>query len=133
MSPWSGRTDPDGNMYNYFTIDGPNNFPGWENEEVNALLKQARTETSLKSRAERDEQAQEIIAEETPLLFLAFPMTLQAPVEDWIGFRIPMARYVCSSCRSGRSSKSRPRKEPRPSPKTPGGSAGSTRDHGRTA
>jgi peptide/nickel transport system substrate-binding protein len=85
MSPWSGRTDPDGNMYNYFTIDGPNNFPGWENEEVDGLLEQARTETTQEARAALYQQAQEIIAEETPLLFVAFPMTLQASVEglDW--------------------------------------------------
>lgn len=88
MSPWSGRTDPDGNMYNYFTIDGPNNFPGWENEEVDALLEQARTEATQEARAALYQQAQEIIAEETPLLFVAFPMTLQASVEglDWVQY-----------------------------------------------
>lgn len=88
MSPWSGRTDPDGNMYNYFTIGGPNNFPGWENEEVDGLLEQARTETTQEARAALYQQAQEIIVEETPLLFVAFPMTLQASVEglDWVQY-----------------------------------------------
>ncbi|UMA66837.1 ABC transporter substrate-binding protein (plasmid) [Roseivivax marinus] len=78
MSPWSGRSDPDGNMFNYFTIDGPNNFPGWENEEVDGLLKQARVETDQAARADLYAQAQQIIADEAPLLFLVFPQTLQA-------------------------------------------------------
>jgi peptide/nickel transport system substrate-binding protein len=82
MSPWSGRSDPDGNMYNYFTIDGPNNFPGWENEEVDRLLKEARIETDQPARAELYAQAQRIIAEEAPLLFLVFPQKLQASVSD---------------------------------------------------
>ncbi|WP_299818987.1 ABC transporter substrate-binding protein [uncultured Jannaschia sp.] len=82
MSPWSGRSDPDGNMYNYFTIDGPNNFPGWKNEEVDRLLKDARTETDQTARAELYAQAQRIIADEAPLLFLVFPEKLQASVAD---------------------------------------------------
>lgn len=82
MSPWSGRSDPDGNIFNYFTIDGPNNFPGWENEEVDSLLNEARTETDQAARAELYAQAQQIIADEAPLLFLVFPQMLQASVGD---------------------------------------------------
>ncbi len=86
MSPWSGRSDPDGNIFNYFTIDGPNNFPGWENEEVDRLLNEARTETNQTARAELYAQAQQIIADEAPLLFLVFPQMLQASVTDldWV-------------------------------------------------
>ncbi|WP_168771127.1 ABC transporter substrate-binding protein [Palleronia sediminis] len=82
MSPWSGRSDPDGNIFNYFTIDGPNNFPGWENEEVDRLLNEARVETDQAARAELYGQAQQIIADEAPLLFLVFPQMLQASVAD---------------------------------------------------
>ncbi len=85
MSPWSGRTDPDGNMFNYFTLDGPNNFAGWKNPETDDLLKQARAETDTAERADLYRQAQRIIADEAPMLFLAFPETLQASVTglDW--------------------------------------------------
>lgn len=85
MSPWSGRTDPDGNMFNYFTIDGPNNFAGWENAEVDDLLRQARAETDTAARADLYHRAQDIIDEEAPMLFVAFPETLQASTEalDW--------------------------------------------------
>ncbi len=88
MSPWSGRTDPDGNMFNYFTIDGPNNFPGWTNEEADAVLRQARTETDQQARAALYQQAQQIVADEVPLLFIAFPETLQASVGglDWVQY-----------------------------------------------
>ncbi|WP_158234199.1 ABC transporter substrate-binding protein [Oceaniglobus indicus] len=99
MSPWSGRSDPDGNMFNYFTIDGPNNFPGWENGEVDRLLKDARIETDEAARAKLYSEAQKIIADEAPLLFLVFPQTLQASISDldWIqwpdgAFRLQFAK-----------------------------------------
>ncbi len=88
MSPWSGRSDPDGNMFNYFTIDGPNNFAGWQNEEVDSLLKQARAEPEQPARAALYQKAQRIIAEEAPMLFVAFPATLQASTKalDWVQY-----------------------------------------------
>ena len=41
-SPWTGRPDPDGNMYNWFTKGGPNNFSGYSNDDVDSLMKKAR-------------------------------------------------------------------------------------------
>jgi peptide/nickel transport system substrate-binding protein len=88
MSPWSGRPDPDGNMFNYFTMDGSNNFAGWKNEEVDSLLKDARIETDQPARATLYQKAQLIIADELPLLFTAFPNNLQASVAnlEWMQY-----------------------------------------------
>ena len=88
MSPWSGRTDPDGNMFNYFTKTGPNNFAGYQNDKVTQLLEQARALTVEAERAKIYREAQNLIARDAPMLFLAFPATLQASIKalDWVQY-----------------------------------------------
>ncbi|EFH10687.1 ABC transporter substrate-binding protein, partial [Teichococcus cervicalis] len=78
MAPWSGRYDPDGNMFNYFTQDGPNNFAGYASEPVTALLRQARSVSGQAERAALYRQAQRLLAEDAPMLFLHFDAILQA-------------------------------------------------------
>jgi peptide/nickel transport system substrate-binding protein len=88
MSPWTGRTDPDGNLYNFFTKGGSNNFMGYQSDKVTALLNSAR---STPAQAERSKLYREIeaqIAADAPMLFLTFPATLQASVKrlNWQQF-----------------------------------------------
>jgi peptide/nickel transport system substrate-binding protein len=78
MSPWSGRYDPDGNMFFYFTKGGPNNFPGYDSDRMTALLTQARSETVQATRAKIYHEAQNLLAEDAPMLFLHFDAILQA-------------------------------------------------------
>ena len=78
MAPWSGRYDPDGNTFNYFSKDGPNNFAGWQSDEVTAILQQARSETAEARRAPLYRAAQARIIEEAPMLFVHFDAILQA-------------------------------------------------------
>ena len=40
---WSGRTDPDGNLYSFHACNAPNNNGGYCNAEVDKLLNEART------------------------------------------------------------------------------------------
>lgn len=86
-APWSGRPDPDGNMYNYFTIGGPNDFAGWENEQVDSLLNEARVTLDQERRAELYQEAQKIIAEEAPLIFFHHDAILQAATSEVEGYR----------------------------------------------
>jgi peptide/nickel transport system substrate-binding protein len=88
MSPWSGRSDPDGNMFNYFTKTGPNNFAGWQSDKVDDLLQKARTTTDRKARAALYREAERAIAEEAPMLFLTFPAILQASTKalEWLQY-----------------------------------------------
>ena len=86
-APWSGRPDPDGNMFNYFTIDGPNNFAGWVNEEADALLREARITLDQAERARLYQEAQAIIAEEAPLVFFHHDAILQAASTSVVGYR----------------------------------------------
>jgi peptide/nickel transport system substrate-binding protein len=78
MSPWSGRSDPDGNMFNYFTKTGPNNFAGWQSDTVTDLLTKARSVVDIAERAKLYRAAEEAIAAEMPMLFVHFDATIQA-------------------------------------------------------
>lgn len=78
MSPWSGRYDPDGNMYFYFRTGGPNNFPGWSDARMDALLDEARSGGDQAGRAKLYHEAQRLLAQEAPMLFLHFDAILQA-------------------------------------------------------
>ena len=78
MSPWSGRYDPDGNMFFYFSKGGPNNFPGYDSAEVTAWLAEARTATDQAARVQLYHKAQRKLAEDAPMLFLHFDAIIQA-------------------------------------------------------
>ena len=78
MSPWSGRYDPDGNMFNYFTKSGPNNFAGYDSADVTALLEEARSTSDRPARAAFYKRAQVKLVEDAPMLFLHFDAILQA-------------------------------------------------------
>jgi peptide/nickel transport system substrate-binding protein len=47
---WSGRVDPDGNLYNLQESKGPLNYGGEDNPTVDRLLKQARVVTTMARR-----------------------------------------------------------------------------------
>ena len=81
-SPWSGRSDPDGNLFTYFTISGPNNFAGYTSDDVTRLLEDARQEVDQRRRAQLYRRAETIIADDLPMLFLMFPATIQASSSD---------------------------------------------------
>lgn len=100
MSPWSGRTDPDGNLYNYFTKTGPNNFMGYQSDKVTDLLEKARSAPDQARRAALYREADQQIAVDAPMLFLTFPATLQASAKSlqWLqypdgAFRLQFARF----------------------------------------
>ena len=100
MSPWSGRTDPDGNMYNYFTKSGPNNFMGYQSDKVTELLEKARSAPAQADRAKLYREAEAQIAIDAPMLFLTFPATLQASTKslNWLqypdgAFRLQFAKF----------------------------------------
>jgi peptide/nickel transport system substrate-binding protein len=101
MSPWSGRTDPDGNIYNYFTNSGPNNFMGYQSDKVTDLLDKARSAPAQADRAKLYREAEAQIATDAPMLFLTFPATLQASTKslNWLqypdgAFRLQFARFA---------------------------------------
>lgn len=76
-SPWAGRSDPDGNMFNWFTVEGPNNFTGYRNQTVDRLLKEARSAASPGARTPLYREAERLIADDAPMLFVHFDAALQ--------------------------------------------------------
>ncbi len=50
FTPWSGRVDPDGNLYAFHHSRGPDNYANAQDPEIDALLDKQRTETNVDAR-----------------------------------------------------------------------------------
>ncbi len=50
VTPWSGRVDPDGNLYQFHHSRGADNYGNAQDPELDALLDRQRTETNLEAR-----------------------------------------------------------------------------------
>jgi peptide/nickel transport system substrate-binding protein len=75
---WSGRTDPDGNAYTWFTTDGSINDMSYSNARVDKLLSKARTVSDHKTRAKLYAQVSKILQEDAPYIFLFHPKDFKA-------------------------------------------------------
>jgi len=75
---WSGRPDPDGNLYSWFHTGGGNNNTLYSNPQVDSLLEAARTATDQATRAQNYIQAQSLIVNDVPYVFLYHGVALQA-------------------------------------------------------
>jgi peptide/nickel transport system substrate-binding protein len=67
---WSGRLDPNGNMYNFLTTDGGYNRTGYSNRQVDQLLADATATYDTQERIALYGQAMQIVHEDNPLIFL---------------------------------------------------------------
>ncbi len=74
---WSGRPDPDGNVYNYFHSKGGGNRGNYNNPEVDKLLEQARAVAEPAQRKLLYTQATKLIAEDVPQVFIRFPAEIK--------------------------------------------------------
>ncbi|MCC7347497.1 MAG: ABC transporter substrate-binding protein [Variibacter sp.] len=67
---WSGRTDPDGNVFIFHRSKAPQNNPGYSNAEVDKLLADARIPSDMAQRKAIYEKLTKIILEDAPKLYL---------------------------------------------------------------
>jgi peptide/nickel transport system substrate-binding protein len=67
---WSGRPDPDGNVYSFHKCNAPNNYPAYCNPDVDKLLDDARLVTDMAQRKAIYEKLTAIIHADNPLLYL---------------------------------------------------------------
>ena len=67
---WSGRIDPDGNVHPFWTTGGGQNDGRYSNPEVDRLLNQARTIYDVPARKALYDQAQRIIQDELPVIYI---------------------------------------------------------------
>ncbi|SEC41216.1 ABC transporter substrate-binding protein [Paenibacillus sp. GP183] len=73
ISVWSGRSDPDQNIYDFFRTGGVLNRSTYSNQEVDKLLDEARLVVDEGKRKLIYDKAMKIINEELPFVFLYHP------------------------------------------------------------
>jgi len=84
---WSGRTDPDGNIYNFKTCRGSLNVGRYCNAQVDALLDQARTVADMTARKALYDQVETILQDELPAFYLYYqplPFALSNKVQGFV-------------------------------------------------
>jgi peptide/nickel transport system substrate-binding protein len=74
---WSGRPDPDGNIYGYFHSEGGLNRGSYSNAEVDELLDQTRAVSDQDERRALYSELLTIVAEEAPMIFVRFPAEIK--------------------------------------------------------
>jgi peptide/nickel transport system substrate-binding protein len=67
---WSGRTDPDGNLYNFLSCKGPLNYSGYCNESVDAEIAAARIVADPAERAQHYAKVAEQVLKDRPVIYL---------------------------------------------------------------
>src|SRR5215469_5966580 len=84
---WSGRSDPDGNVYSFYKCKAPLNYSGYCNPEVDNLLDQSRIPSDMAQRKAIYEKMAKIILEDAPILYLYHPRMLIAHTTRLEGYR----------------------------------------------
>jgi peptide/nickel transport system substrate-binding protein len=67
---WSGRADPDGNVYSFLACKQPLNYSGYCKPEVDALLNEARSKQTAADRMKAYEQVAKFAQTDNPILYL---------------------------------------------------------------
>ena len=73
---WSGRTDPDGNIWNFWHSGAPNNYPAYSNPDVDKALEDARKTSDVKERAALYAKAQTQELADLPINYLWSPQNI---------------------------------------------------------
>ncbi len=85
---WSGRVDPDGNLYTFNACDGALNGGSYCNPAVDRLLTEARTHIDFATRMGAYEQAARIYLAERPYIYLWHPALIYGVSRRLDGFRL---------------------------------------------
>jgi peptide/nickel transport system substrate-binding protein len=87
MLAWSGRTDPDGNLYIFHKSGAPQNYGGYSNPQVDKLLDEARIKNDPKERKALYEKVAETLLSEGSVLYLYHRRVLIAHTNKLEGYR----------------------------------------------
>jgi peptide/nickel transport system substrate-binding protein len=82
---WSGRVDPDGNVYNFWFTGSALNRSGYSNPQVDKLLTEARLVTDQEERKKMYTEATKQVLEDRPLIYLYHPVNYLAMAPDVVG------------------------------------------------
>ena len=83
---WSGRTDPDGNIYSFVSCGGGLNDGKYCNKEVDAALQTGRTASDFAARKAAYDKVTEITDKELPIIYLFHQQWLWAMSKTLKGF-----------------------------------------------
>ena len=83
---WSGRTDPDGNIYSFAKTGQPNNYGGFSDPEVDAWLDEARTKGAPAERKAIYEKAAAKLIDEGGIIYLYHRLVIIAHSTRLTGF-----------------------------------------------
>ena len=84
---WSGRADPDGNLFSFYGCKQPLNYAGYCDNEVEALLNQSRTQRDPAERRKTYEQIAARVLKERPIIYLYHRNWLYAASPKLTGMR----------------------------------------------
>jgi len=87
MLAWSGRTDPDGNLYSFYKCKAPLNYPGYCNPEVDKLLDQSRIPSDPAARKAIYAKITKILLTDDSILYLYHRRILIAHTAKLQGYK----------------------------------------------
>jgi peptide/nickel transport system substrate-binding protein len=85
---WSGRTDPDGNIFSFASCNGPLNYGKYCDPKVDELLTKARTATTMNERKTLYEQAAAEILPKGGVIYLYHRTLLFAQSTRLQGYKV---------------------------------------------
>jgi peptide/nickel transport system substrate-binding protein len=84
---WSGRSDPDGNLYSFHKCKAPLNYSGTCNPEIDKLLDESRIPSDMGQRKAIYEKLTKLILDNEGILYLYHPRVLIAHTTRLEGYR----------------------------------------------
>ena len=88
MLGWSGRADPDGNIYDFFHTGGSNNQAGYSNPAIDSLLEKARAQNAMSARTATYNVALGKILDDSPYAFTYFSSNTVGAVKNLSGLKL---------------------------------------------
>lgn len=85
---WSGRPDPDGNLYSWFHTGGGLNDMQYSNPQVDALLADARASSDQAKRTQDYQQAEQLMLQDAPYVFINHGVSIQATTKNVQNFAL---------------------------------------------
>jgi peptide/nickel transport system substrate-binding protein len=85
---WSGRVDPDGNIYGFVSTPGTLNDSGFSNAKLDYILNGARKSLTIKARTTLYRAAMQIIHRQRPLIYLYHPVNYYGVTKKVDGVQI---------------------------------------------
>jgi peptide/nickel transport system substrate-binding protein len=84
---WSGRSDPDGNLYSFYKCKAPLNYPGSCSADIDKLLDESRVPSDQAQRKAIYENLTKLILGNEAILYLYHPRVLIAHTVRLEGYR----------------------------------------------